>query len=233
MSPSSTPSTRRTRRAGAALALPAAAALLVGAAAPAAADDVAYSKRSGERITLSWTEQDPKDLLRAPGNVHIGFLDLEDSKAQPFLFGVIDDFQCDPGEVPGHGEEGEGLCELVGQRTLESDDFAVTVVPTTRKARLTGVLAVTAGGHGGPGGVLARPRIDVTMVSQRLGRYSTTETWQDETYSYRSTVTGRMSSGRMSVRGSIGAMGFADDADDQSSGSFQTFTEVRRERWTR
>ncbi|CAA9352637.1 MAG: hypothetical protein AVDCRST_MAG16-2461, partial [uncultured Frankineae bacterium] len=49
--------------------------------------------------------------------------------------------------------------------------------------------------------------------------------------SYRSRMSGlRSDEASTAVGGALGRMGFADDADDVSSGAFRTFTESSRER---
>jgi hypothetical protein len=221
------------RRASRALAVPAVACLTVGAlAAPAAAarPDSSSSVRSGDRAFVSWTEQDPDDVLGLPGNTHVGNLYVEDGAYGTWVFGEILDLECGPGQTPDGGHGGPGSCEHVGVRFLHGE--SVDLVTSGQTARLTGTLVVSNGGHGGPDDVIALVPADITWTaSAGLSRYRGTNTYTDANVSYRSRVTGlRSDVARTVVTGTLGRMGFADDADDVARGSFETYTEQSRER---
>ena len=170
-----------------------------------------------------------QDLLGLPGNTHVGQLFVEDGSFGSFASGVISDFECEPGQVPGgHGDP--GTCTPMGDRFLFAEGGALTVSGST--ATFTGTITVTNGGHGEPGSVLAQVPATVTWTSSAgLIRYRATSTYVEQGISYRSRVTGlRSDAATTVVSGALGRMGFADDADDVSVGDFQTFTEVSRER---
>lgn len=209
----------------------AAAALLAGLAAPAQASSRTSSE--GGQASTQWIEYDPDDSLSLPGNTHVGNLYVFQQADFVDLFGSIDDWDCDPGEVPGyggHGEEGDpekDLCDLIGTRFLEAESISFALDARARTASLTGKLRVTNGGHGEPGQTLATPPVDMTWTGIGRGyRFSRSEFWSDGQFSYRSRVRGTGS--EAAVGGRIGAMGFTDDADDESFGSFETWRETSR-----
>ena len=221
------------RRTARSLAAPAVVCLtLTALAAPAAAarPDSSSSVRSGDRASVSWTELDPGNTLGLPGNTHVGNLWVEDGAYGTFAYGVIVDLDCDPGETPAGGHGDPGTCDPAGERFLDGDQVDLTVSDTT--ARLTGTLVVSNGGHGEPGSVLARVPADITWTSTTaLSRYRGSSTYTDSTGSYRSRTTGlRSAPATTVVTGSLGRMGFADDRDDVSSGTFETYTETSRQR---
>ncbi len=236
---------RRTtaRRAAAAAVALASLALTAGPAAAAPPDSYA-SRTSGASADAEWTEYDPDDVLGAPGNVHSGFLKAYKNAEGTDVFGWIEDWQCDAGEVPGyggHGEEGEepeeGFCDPMGERFLSpawddaTDRPLVTLTADVRSgvARLTGRLVVSDGGHG-DGTTLGSPAVDMTWTGVGTPFKSTwTETVRDgdQTYSVRARGEGYSTA---TVSGFIGRMGFTDDEDDTSSGEFRTFREMSRTR---
>lgn len=71
----------------------------------AAGNSTVKTKGTGSSFNISWTEYDPDDLLRLPGNVHIGYLYAESGPYGDYTYGGVTDFECDPGESPygGHG----------------------------------------------------------------------------------------------------------------------------------
>lgn len=223
------------------IAAPALACLTVAAlASPASAarPDSSSSVRSGERASVSWTELDPNDDLGLPGNTHVGQLFVEDGFFGSYASGFISDFDCAPGQVPGgHGDPGS--CAPVGERFLFADGGELTV--SGRTATFTGTLTVSNGGHGGP--ETPPPPPDAAPVSQPvpasitwssatdLVRFRATNSYVERGISYRSRVTGlRSDAATTVVTGRLGRMGFADDPDDVSTGDFQSYTEVSRER---
>lgn len=214
------------------VALPAVACLTVAAlASPASAarPDSSTNVRSGERASVSWTELDPDDDLGLPGNTHVGWLEVEDGPYGSYAYGGIVDLQCEPGQVPdGHG--GPDACAYVQERFLSAEGGALTV--TDRTATFTGTITVSNGGHGEPGSVVASVPATVTWTSTTaLSRFRSTHTYVERDISYRSRVSGvRSDPSTTVVSGALGRMGFADDADDVSVGSFQRYTEVWRER---
>lgn len=220
--------------------VPALACLAVTAmASPASAGrpDSSTSVRSGERASVSWTELDPADTLRLPGNTHVGDLQVEDGSFGSFAFGQILDYQCDPGEVTG-GHDGPGTCDLLQVRFLDGTGDLV-VSGTT--ARYTGTITVSNGGHGdptdptvpgGPGTVLAQVPASITWTSSAdLVRFRETFSVVDGGVRFSSRVRGlRSDVATTTVTGALGRMGFADDRDDVAQGEFRSFTEVSRDR---
>ena len=227
---------------------------------------------------MSWTEFDPDDLLRLPGNVHVGYLYAESGPYGSYFYGNVTDFDCDDGEVPwgGHGvvvDEGvdavadavadavggiiddggttidptvvvdavttelseevlavveEGFeeipaCDYIQDRFLEGDkSLRISVNARTEVARITGRLTVTSGGHGEPSNVLGTPPIDVTIKGGDWQKFDYSSKVKGENYSFKYSQKGTGFDGGV-VTGGIGAMGFADDADDVSFGGFASY----------
>ena len=202
------------------------------AAPPAPLTERTTTTRTFSNLGVDWTENDPGNLLNLPGNVHQGYLGVQGDGTKTHLYGQIDDWQCDPGEVPGgHGQPGgEGVCDLVQSRYLESSEMTLAVDLVARTAKATGKVTVSNGGHGEPGQVLAVVPATIELRSTaRLASFTRSERWSDGQRTYRSRVRGQAST-QATVAGALGRMGFVDDADDVSSGYFQKATEVSRER---
>lgn len=249
--------------------------------APAGAT-VTRTSGTGQYVNLSWTEYDPDDVLGLPGNVHVGYLYVEQGPYGSYVYGNVTDFDCDEGEVPyggGHGVATEALadivdeggdtvadatedtlqdladggattvdadvvtdaikaaldeeitdefeeipvCDYVQDRFLEGDGTVqMTVDARNVVARLTGTVNVTNGGHGEPGEVLASPPIDVTITGGEWSKYESSYKVRAEGYRYSSWQEGTDWYGG-AVTGRIGAMGFDDDADDESFAGFSTY----------
>lgn len=224
---------RTPRRPVAALAVAAPLVLAVAAPAAAAPPDRFTSKTSGGQANVQWTELDPGDLLGLPGNTHLGFLSVYQQPGFSDVSGQIDDFQCDPGEVPGGGHGGEpgaGQCDLLGTRFLQGlEDIAYTVDLRAGVATLTGRVQVSNGGHGEPGNVLAVVPAAVTWTSVgSTYTFRRTDTWSDGTATFSSATRG--TGFQATVSGSLGRMGFADDVDDVSFGSAEQWQERSRSR---
>ena len=204
-------------------------------AAPATADPPHrdMSKRSGGQAFVQWTEYDRQNLLRLPGNVHIGYLGVYKMPGFSEVWGAIEDWQCDPGEVPGgwHGEEPQQpTCDPKGTRFLQAEpDAAYSVNVRSGVATLTGTIVVTNGGHGEPGTVLARVPANVVWTAEgRTYNFRRMDTWSDGKATYSSATRG--SGFNATVSGSLGRMGFADDADDEASGNAEQWQERHRMR---
>lgn len=129
-------------------------------------------------------------------------------------------------------EEEGPVCEYIQDRFLERNESTKFTVDTAAKvARITGTISVTSGGHGEPGNLLATPPIDLTVTGGNWNKYESTYKGSGEGYKYSSWYQGTSYDGGV-VTGAIGAMGFADDADDQSfvgfgSYKFKTVDRVR------
>lgn len=196
------------------------------AVAPAIAASRYSYRESGVAAQTDWIQVDGIAPGTHPlGNVHVGFLYVyQTSKGVADAFGYIEDFDCEPGELPdggGHGfEEEPSGCVWVGARNAEGFGLSFTVDKKMTKAVLTGQLKVYGGGHGG-GPVLGRPQANITwngygpLMKQR-------STWQ---YNDGSTIeTGRYrSTDRLAeMTGNIGPMGFDPDL---SGGFISRFTQ--------
>lgn len=222
---------RHTIRAG--LASVAAMALLLPLAGTAAAGSSSHGKSSGQTASADWVEygQLPGGVA---GNVHVGFLYVDAySSGQADVFGVVTDWSCDPGEVPGGGGHGgvegdepvENLCDFEGERYISNEGATFSMNRKGTEASLVGPLRV----EGHDGGGAATPMANMTWTAMGAPyTYKGTESFSDGTYSYtyRYTFTGASAV----IGGAIGAMGFADDADDESSGEFGTYRNMYRER---
>jgi hypothetical protein len=193
------------------------------AAAPAQAGTRWTERSSGSFAETSWLEMG--ELPGVAGNAHVGFLRVEGDKS-PWVFGDITDWTCPDGVMPpmfggGHGEEPpESECTLESQRFLyNAGPVTLTVDRKLNTATLTGPLEVA--NH--DGGTSASPMANITWTG--VGSTFTNTTYDKSTddagnrYTTRRTETAREGT----LSGSIGAMGFDDDADDQAFGYFGTF----------
>lgn len=194
--------------------------------------DVSSSRTSYQTANVSWTEVDAGPDDPVPGNWHLGNLYVQRSGYGLDVFGSIDDFQCDPGEVPGHGghpvapgEPEPAACESLGTRFLSaSPTLAFTVDIPGGRLNLRGALIASAGGHDGPGAELGRPGVDITWKKAgSFYRYSRSETWEDDTRAFSSSTRGL--GWQAAVSGTLGPMNFTDDADDASFGNAEQYTE--------
>lgn len=207
----------------ASVAVAAALTLVAGAGLPASASTKFMSKDSGEFASVQWTEYGA--IPNVGGNVHTGYLDARGNSRSLEAFGFVEDWDCDPGEFPyggGHGEEGEeGGCDFVSFREFYGDESQLTLTVDRKldSGRLTGTLSAFDS-HGGTSG--GGPSLDITWTgvgSVYSSKWS--ESFTADGIRYRSTYSD--TNREAVVTGQIGAMGFADDADDESYGSFGTF----------
>ncbi len=114
-------------------------------------------------------------------------------------------------------------CDYIQDRFLEGDGTTrISINTRTQVARITGRLTVTSGGHGEPGNVLGNPPINVTITGGARQKFEYSSKVQGENYSYKYSQKGTGFDGGV-VTGGIGAMGFADDADDVSFGGFASY----------
>jgi hypothetical protein len=193
------------------------------AAAPADAGTRWTERSSGSFAETSWLEMGA--LPGVAGNAHVGLLRVEGDK-NPWVYGDITDWSCPEGALPpmfggGHGEEPpESECALESQRSLtNAGPVTLTVDRKLAKATLTGALVVS--NH--DSGTSAQPMANITWTA--IGGTSTSTIYdkytdeQGNRFTMRRTQTAREGT----LSGTIGAMGFDDDADDQSFGYFGTF----------
>lgn len=196
----------------------------------AAAPDIFFSRTSGTIASANWIETDPIAPGQSPvGNTHVGFLTVEagGSSSPTFVFGAVEDYDCDPGEVPGGGHGGgQGTCDPIGVRFLDGQDVTFTVDRKFTSARLTGTLRVSAGHDGTP---LATPPVDMTWTGVGdLSKSTSIFRYVDETSAFYSK---EVRNGRTAtVAGRIGPMNFTDDPDDVSAGFLGTYKVVSRSR---
>lgn len=96
---------------------------------PAASSTI---RTSGDTVQMdiSWTEYDPDDILRLPGNTHVGFLSYFEESFGAFMFGQVIDYDCDPGEVPGGGHGGAVSAAIVDEGGEALSDAIVDSVET-------------------------------------------------------------------------------------------------------
>ena len=193
------------------------------AAAPAQAGTRWTERSSGSFAETTWLEMG--ELPGVGGNAHVGWLRVEGDR-NPMVFGEITDWTCPEGVLPpmfggGHGEEPpESECAMESQRYLYSAGPAtLTVDRKLSKATLTGPLEVA--NH--DGGTTAQPMANITWTG--FGGTFTSTVYdkftddQGNRFTTRRTETAREGA----LSGTIGAMGFDDDADDRAYGYFGTF----------
>ena len=195
------------------------------AAAPAEAGSRWTERSSGSFADTTWLEMGELPGGVA-GNAHVGFLRVEGDKS-PWVYGEITDWTCPDGVLPpmfggGHGEEPpETECVLESQRSLyNAGPVTLTVDRKLNKATLTGPLEVAD--HEG-GGATGQPMANITWTG--VGGTGTSTYYDKYTddegnrFTMRRTETSRQGT----LSGTLGAMAFDDDADDESYGYFGTF----------
>ena len=195
------------------------------AAAPAEAGSRWTERSSGSFADTTWLEMGELPGGVA-GNAHVGFLRVEGDKS-PWVYGEITDWTCPDGVLPpmfggGHGEEPpETECVLESQRSLyNAGPVTLTVDRKLNKATLTGPLEVAD--HEG-GGATGQPMANITWTG--VGGTGTSTYYDKYTddegnrFTMRRTETSREGT----LSGTLGAMAFDDDADDESYGYFGTF----------
>jgi hypothetical protein len=198
--------------------------MVVGLTAPADAASKWHYKSTDTTAYADWVEWG--ELPGVGGNAHTGYLEVSQSGSGAQVWGVVTDYQCDEGEIPGGGGHGghaleasdyeeypeEGYCDPVSERYIDGGDVTLTMDRKLTSARLTGTLRVDD--HGSS----ASPAVDMSWTGEAsLVESRWTDSYRDgsSTYYVRYDSTSRQGV----VTGFIGAMGFADDADDESSGT--------------
>lgn len=201
-------------------------------AAPALAGSSYIYKESSRAAQTFWTQVDGIPTGSSElGNVHVGELYVyEVSSGKGDVFAWIDDFDCEPGELPdggGHGfeEEEPSGCEYVGSRVAEGFGLTFTVDKKLTTARLTGRLTVYGGGHG-DGGVIGRPQADIIWSGVgSLIKQSSTWTYDDGTSTYSDRY--RSTDRNAVMSGILGPMGFDPEL---SGGQISKFTSMSKGR---
>ena len=199
--------------------------LLSLAAVPASAKSSFMSRASGSAADTYWTQIDGTAPGTTPlGNVHIGWLyAFETTKGKADVFGGIEDWDCEEGDLPGGGGHGiaesdeepsEPACEWKGFRSIESYNVPFTVDRKLTQARLTGTLTVYGGGHG-EGGVVGRPSADIIWTGDG-GVSSDKYTYRYKDDGVMETSTWQSTSRSATMSGVLGPMGF----DPELSGGF-------------
>jgi hypothetical protein len=216
-----------------------AAALLLTALTPATADARSFYnyRESGRAAQTDWTQVDGTEPGTSPfGNVHVGYLEVREAgKGKGEVWGKITDFDCEPGELPGHGGHGfidedddfeePGGCVYVGSRWVEGYGLAFSVDKKLTQATLQGQLTVYGGAHGDEGPV-GQPMADIVWTGDGAtwsSRFSETYTDGNTTSTYRGTYTYR----NATMGGTMGPMGFDPEL---SSGSIREYKVSERSR---
>lgn len=206
------------------------AAFMAVTALPALAGSMYMSKDSGRAAQTWWTQVDGVEPGTQPlGNVHIGFLYVfEVSKGRGDVFAFIDDWDCEPGKLPGgggHFEEEPTGCEYLGSRWAEGYGLQFNIDRKLDSAHLFGQLTVYGGGHG-EGGVIGRPMADITWTG--VGdAFKSTSTWRytdgTSTYTDRYWSTSR----NAVMSGTLGPMGFDPDLSGGFISSYRSMSKGR------
>ncbi len=186
------------------------------------------SRTTGLAADAYWTQLDGTPVGSSQfGNVHIGWLyAYETSKGVGDAFVYISDFDCEPGQQPygGHGEENG--CAYIGDRFGEGFGLEFSVDKKLQAASLRGTLTMMQGGHGGPGGVVGNPRVDMTWTgTANLVTSSSTYRYNDGTSSY--TDRYRSTWRQSSLGGILGPMSFDPNLSGGSISSFSSFSKGR------
>jgi hypothetical protein len=200
-------------------------------AVPALAGSKSLYKESSQAAQTFWTQVDGIPTGSSPlGNVHVGDLYVfQTSPGKGDVFAWIDDFDCEPGKLPGGGghgfEEEPSGCQYVGSRVAEGYGLIFTVDKKLTTARLTGQLTVYGGGHG-EGGVIGRPQADITWNGVGgLIKQSSTWTYNDGTTTYSDRY--RSTDRNAVMSGILGPMGFDPEL---SGGQISKFTSMSKSR---
>lgn len=205
--------------------------LLALGAAPADAKSSFMSRASGATADTFWTQVDGTPTGASPfGNVHVGWLyAYETTKGSADVFGGIDDFDCEEGDLPFGGGPHDPIddepyppnsCEYIGSRFIDSSGIEFSIDKKLSQARLTGTLTVYGGGHG-DGGVVGRPYADIVwtgtggvLTEKHSYRY------KDDGVTYSGTWSSIGRSATMS--GVLGPMGFDPDLSGGWMGTFKS-----------
>lgn len=208
----------RSTRAVTPLLLVALVATLLVALAPAAdARSSSTYTVSGRAANADWTQVDGTPTGGRFGNVHVGYLTAEEtSRGRAVVFGWIADFDCQPGQMPGHGGHGivfedepepEPGCVHVGERHLSGWDVPFTFDRKLDRATLKGRLTLF-GGHDGD--QLGQPMANMTWTGVgTASRGSYTSRWVEGGTTYTDSYRG--TSRNATVGGTLGPMGFDPD----------------------
>lgn len=188
--------------------------------APADAASRWMYKSADISASAGWVEYG--QLTGVGGNVHVGYLEARTSASGGEVWGEVIDYQCEEGEVPGGGHGGHGEydeepepgCDVVSFRWIDGGDVSFSVNKKLDTARLTGTLYVDNHGAG------ATPPVDMTWTGTGDVSHNV---WYEKgsTGGHRYVYKFESSYRQADVTGFIGAMGFTDDADDESAGSIQ------------
>lgn len=132
-------------------------------------------------------------------------------------------------EIPDVVAE-ESLCDHIGVRFLSGDETAIFSVDSAGEvATITGRLIVSSGGHGDPGEVLGNPPVNITITGGEWNKFEYSSKYETADFLYADSQKGQGFYGGV-VTGAIGAMGFADDDDDESFGGFSEYAFKTTER---
>ena len=196
--------------------------LLVALAPAADARSRSTYSTSGRAANTNWTQVDGTPVGSSPvGNVHVGWLSAEEtSKGKAVVWGFIMDFDCKPGELPGHFgefafEEGEPEpepepgCVHIGARDISGWNIPFTMDKKLGTATLKGRLEVV--GHGPNGGpVVGRPMADITWSGiGDTSRERYTSRWSEGGMTHSDTF--RATARQATMGGTLGPMGFDPD----------------------
>lgn len=165
--------------------------------------------------TVSDASQDSVDALIDSGAAAIDAAVVADAVQSQLSAEVPDVIEEEFEEVPA--------CDYLQDRFLSGEQATFSVDQRTLVARITGKLTVSNGGHGETGTVLGLPPVDVTIAGGDWEKYEYSYSARSATYKFSNWENGTRYYGG-AVTGHIGAMNFADDADDVSYGGFGTFT---------
>jgi hypothetical protein len=159
------------------------------------------------------------------GNIHVGYLEVYGSGSTE-VFGSVADWTCPDGELPPSGGGPHGLeeeepeptnCTLHSERFIFGEDVAFSMDRKLGSATLTGQLSV----QDHEGGLSGQPAVNMTWTGiGEVSSWSSTSKYTEGGSTYYVKEVG--SSRQAEVSGFIGAMGFTDDADDQSTGYLST-----------
>ena len=98
----------------------------------------------GDAGGVTWTQHDPSNALKLPGNTYSVIVSFEENALGRFVRGTLAEYQCKPGQVIGGIDPGPGQCAYLGTLSLDgTKTTTVTYKASTGSATLVGKMKAT------------------------------------------------------------------------------------------
>ncbi|MDQ3690402.1 MAG: hypothetical protein M3406_10275 [Chloroflexota bacterium] len=230
--------------------------LLAAMASPVAGRERSMSRGSGQNVNFNWLQIDrdpatglryePGDPNRPFGNVHIGFMYIEQrTRSTGFAQGFIADLDCPTDYEPpfggGHGAPGvtafeepppepENPCTHLGQRDARGE-VPLTIGRKLISAHIGGAgvfLPIYGGGHEAGPAPIGQAPINITVIGgSALQTYTSEDTYEDEYgfWTYSQTTTFR--TGTVTEDSILGPMRFPAGYSSAQISEYKYFSRSR------